>query len=175
DGVTILQTPPAELFLTENDAVNLTLSATFVPPSMAQFTTYQWARSNALSGVFTNIPGATLPTLAFFAPLVDNNAAYRLTASMPGGVRVFRTLLHVTVDTVPPRMIAVSSLNGTNIDICYNEPVEANSGSDPFGYVVNGGTINVLSGVVRSNNASQVTLVISPALTPGQAFTVDVS
>src|SRR6185436_270237 len=32
-----------------------------------------------------------------------------------------------------------------------------------------------LSGVVRSNNASQVTLVISPALTPGQAFTVDVS
>ncbi|MEY2409829.1 MAG: hypothetical protein QOF48_2499, partial [Verrucomicrobiota bacterium] len=175
DGVTILQSPPAELFLTENDAVSLTLSASFVPPSMAQFTTYQWQRSNALSGVFTNVPGATLPTLSFFAPLSDNNARYRLTASMPGGVRQFATLLHVVADTIPPRIVAASSLNGTNIDICFNEPVEFNSGGDEFGYVVNGGANNVLSADVRSNNASQVTLVIDPPLPAGQPFTVSVT
>src|SRR6185295_2425571 len=120
DGYQLISGPPADLFLTENDPVNLAVVASVVPPSLLPYFSYLWQRSNALSGVFTNVPGVTGSVLAFNARLSDDGAAYRVTPTANPNI-VFTTRLHVVRDTNAPFMVAASSLNGTNIDICYNE------------------------------------------------------
>src|SRR5438093_5841467 len=171
DAITILSTPPSDVYTNEDEFVSLSLNAV-VPLNMFRAVCYQWQKFDGVSMGYTNIPGATQPTLNFYVPLADNGVAYRLVFLAPGGNRTYVTTLHVTTDVTPPYIAAASSLNGTNIDLCFNEPLEFNSADDDFNYTVNGGLNLILEARVRPDGRS-VTLTIDPPLGgPGTVFTV---
>ncbi len=143
--------PPAELTVNELDPVSLTLNATAIPASLAPFVSYQWQRSNSVTALFTNIPGKTAPTLAFFAPLDADGATFRLVAQLPGTTLKLDTLLHVVQTFDPPVLLSVSSLDGNRIGARFNVPVDLGTAGEEGNWQINGGAITVLEATVRTN------------------------
>ena len=177
----ISSSPPAELFLTENDPLNLKVIASALPTSFSSFIGYQWARSNANSGVFTNIQPSISAVLGngvpMFAGLGDDGAAYRVTVSLPGYTYVFETALHVANDVEPPYIISTSSLDGNTIGVRFNEPIDLINGNEAGNYQVTDENLNVIgieSVRVRTNADPRTVFVKlqSPITTAG--YTVDV-
>jgi hypothetical protein len=157
DAIQILQTPPTDLFVTESDLVSISLVAT-VPASIARATTYQWQKFDGVT--YTNIPGANAATLSFYAALADHLAQYRLLFSAPGRSASYVTILHVTADTTPPRMVSANSLDGNTVGVCYNELVQVSSGGDEFNYTVNGQVVS--EATVRPDGRTVVLTVATP-------------
>ena len=153
--------PPAELTTNENSLVNLSLVASVLPPSATAFVSYQWQRTNESNGTFTNIPGATTPTLSFYVPLADEGATYRLVVNLPATNAIFTTLLHVIQDFDPPYLLSAGSLGGVTIGLRYNEPVLTAYGDEPGNYVINGGSGPVVvAAVIRASDPSTVLLTL---------------
>lgn len=165
-------TPPAEIFVTELDPVALTLNATAIPASLTPFVSYQWSRSNALSGVFTNMPGKTFPTLSFFAPLSDDGAAYRLIATLPGTTLTYETLVHVSQTFDPPVLLSVGSLDGNTIGARFNKPVDLGTAQEEGNWSINLGAITVTDATVRTN-VDPRTVVLTLQFPVTGDFTVD--
>ncbi len=161
----VTQVPPAELFLTENDPVNLVFAATTTPPSLTPYISYQWQRSNSVTGTFTNIPGATMSSLFFYASLQDDSATYRLVATIPGTTLVMPTLLHVITDTNPIAIVSASSLDGSTIGVAYSEPVDVPTGQEASFYSINGGFPGVITATIQPNDPTKVILVLEAPIT----------
>jgi hypothetical protein len=174
--------PPAEVFLNENDPLNLSVSASAIPVSLSPFIGYQWARSNANSGVFTNIPPSISPVLGngfpVIAPAEDDGAAYRVTVSLPGTTYVFETLVHiVNPDAEPPYIVSTSSLDGKAIGVRFNEPVDLIIGNETGNYQVtdeNSNVIGVDSARVRTTADPRTVILQLQSPLTGNSFTLDV-
>jgi len=123
---------------------------------LSQSTCQQWQLSNG-SGGFTNIPGAIGPSVMLFAPASDTHV--RFVASGPGTNVTYTTTVHSSPDNKAPAIIAVNSLNGTNINVTYNERVESSSATDPFNYTINGGTI-VIGGIFQWPDQRNITITV---------------
>ncbi len=138
DQIVVTSAPPAELTLFENGLVSLELVANAVPASLTSSIVYQWQRTNNGAGTFTNIPGATAPTLSFYAALADDSAHYRVNASIPGHALSVQTLLHVEADTVAPYLVTASArepVNGVQlVGIAWDGPTDAALATDPNSY-----------------------------------------
>ncbi|HTD68498.1 MAG TPA: hypothetical protein VK846_18405, partial [Candidatus Limnocylindria bacterium] len=170
----VTQTPPTELFRTENDPVELVFAATATPVSITPYLSYQWQRSNSVTGTFTNIPGATLPTLSFFASLGDDGATYRLIASIPGSTLVMPTLLHVSEDVTPPQMVSASSLDGRTVNVLFNEPIKIEQIIEPGNWSVSNGDVEVDSSDLLPSDPRKAVLVLKTPITTGD-FSVYIS
>lgn len=165
--LTVAQAPPADLTVSENDTITLQARAYASDFELSQATGYRWQASDGLGG-FVNIPGAIGPTHTFVAPSFDTD--YRVIIGTPGSNAVYTTALHSSADSAGPRMISASSLNGTNLDVLYNEPVEITSGTDPFNYSVNGGAANIMS-IVQRDDPRKITITLDAPLSG--TFTVE--
>ncbi len=160
--------PPTELTVYENDPVLLELVASTIPASLAPYVSYQWQRTNSGSGTFTNIPGATGSSLGFFAALTDDGSTFRLIASIPGKTLVLPTLLHVIVDTVPPYIVSVSSLDGTTIGVAFDGPVDVGIAQEPSGYYFDTPFefVVVSTATLKPGDPTKVLLTLDPTSIP---------
>lgn len=165
-AIQITQTPPSDVFVTENEAVSLKLVAS-IPPNILRAVSYQWQKFDGAA--YTNIPGATASTLNFFANLSDNLAKYRLVFSAPGRNASYLTTLHVSSDGQPPFIVSASSLDGRTIGLCFNERLYTPNAIDNFNYTVNGGA-NAVNVAEQRSDLRSVILYVDPPVSG--AFTV---
>ncbi|HKS36995.1 MAG TPA: PA14 domain-containing protein, partial [Verrucomicrobiae bacterium] len=142
----VTQAPPAELFVAENDQVNLTLVATILPPAVRPGACYQWQRFDTNSSTFLDIADATTPSLSFFAPLSDDGAQYRLQVSIPGTNATFVTVLHVSTNGLP---IAVADVLNTTQNLPVTTPAanllanDSDPNGDPLSIIAVSGAVPV--------------------------------
>jgi hypothetical protein len=99
---------------------------------------YQWQRGNGAGG-FTNINaiGANSATFTFLAALTDNNAQYRVVASLPGtNVISSAATLTVTNDVTPPRVLsALRNCAAPNqITVVFDGLVEVTTAGEVLNY-----------------------------------------
>jgi hypothetical protein len=167
--LTVAQSPEAEITVAQNDTVTLKASAYASSFEYSQATGYRWQVSDGAGG-FVNIPGALGPTHTFIALATDTQ--YRLIISGPGTNVVYTTTVHSSNDDKAPFMISASSLNGTNLDVLFNEPLDPSSSVDPFNYTVNDGTVDIL-GIVLREDPRKVTLTVAAPV--GPTFTIIVN
>ncbi len=133
----ISQSPPAEIWATENDDISLAIIAIPTPANLPF--SYTWQKYDSVAAAFINIPGANasfLPT--FRATLGDDGAQYRVVIAIPGTVQSFTTLLHVTTDVTPPQILSAGSLDGATVGVLYSEPVDITFATDIYNYEFNG-------------------------------------
>ena len=168
DSFIVSSPPPAELFVTENQAVSLNVVATIVPPSLAPYISFQWQQSNSMSGAFVDIPGANSQNYSFFAPLSIDNGAYRFVANVGGRTISYVTLMHVSADVVAPFMVSAHSIDGFTVGILFNEPVAPGAATETGNYYINGDPNNsASSAAIRTNDGRQV-MITFPSRLPRQ-------
>ncbi len=167
DLIQISQSPPNEIFVTENDLVSLRLVAA-IPPNVALASSYRWQKWDGAS--YTNLPGGNGAAVSFYAALGDDLSTVRVLFSAPGRDAVFTTLLHVAPDAQAPFLSAVSSLDGGKIHVCFNERINPPVLADNFNYLVNGGAVGVLAVEPRADGRS-ASLVLDGPVSGG--FTVE--
>jgi hypothetical protein len=167
--------PPSELTVYQNDLVFLELIANAIPVSLSPYISYQWQKTNTATGTYTNIPGATTRSLSFYAPLTDDGLTYRLLASIPGKTLVLPTLLHVLVDTVPPQMVSVSSLDGTTVGVRFDGPVNVGLAQEASGYYFDVPFDGVLAStaVLKPGDPTRVLLTLDPIGSVGYPLSGD--
>jgi hypothetical protein len=158
-AIQIVQTPPSDVFVVENELVSLKLVAS-IPANMLLATSYRWQKFDGAA--YTNIPGATTGTLNFFANLSDDLAQYRLVFSAPGRNASYVTTLHVSPDGQAPYLVSASSLDGRTIGLCFNERLQTAAAVDTFNYSVNGGATTVILAQQRPDLRSVVLTLETP-------------
>src|SRR5262249_32005628 len=92
---------------------------------------YQWQKSNGVGG-FTNIYalGANGTNLTAFVTLADNNAQFRVVATVPGASAVSApATVTVTNDVTPPLIVFASRgcLSQLNVTVVFNELMDSAS------------------------------------------------
>jgi len=163
---------PVSLTSLQGNTNNFLITVTGAAPR-----TVQWQRDDG-SGTFTNIPGAvsSFPrsTYSFTATnLADNGARFQAVVSNALNVVTSDVaVLTITPDSAPPVPLSAASVDGTSINICFNELVNTSGGVvDPSSYSVDGGNITVNTATVSADGRS-VTLALQGTI--GTSATVDI-
>jgi len=142
---------PQDTSAQEGHSATFTAAATGTSPyGSAMY--YQWQTAPAGSFTFTNIPGATSPTLqtALVTP-ADNGRQYRVVATVPPvSQNSSVATLTVTADNSPPVVSAGAMTNKTaagsiSIGVGFDEPVDDVTGSTLANYSASSGTITAIN------------------------------
>ncbi len=164
----IPQTPPSILLnpqsqtVSDGGATYFNVKATGAMPLF-----YQWRRNGANLTSATNLNLTLDPTTVTMAgnySVVITNAVGRATSS--------DALLTVTVDSVPPTLLAVTNTAATNVVITFSEAVEAASGTNAANYSLNNGAA-ILG--ARFGTNQQTILLQTTVLTVGGSYTLTVN
>ncbi len=161
---------PVSQVLTQNESVTFTAAVNTdgLPAG------YQWQRSTDGGATFVDITDATNSTYTISLLGLTDTAQYRLAVSIFGATRTSdAAVLTVNADVAPPVALSASSVDPVRIGICFNEPVDMASATEPMNYVVNGGAVTVNSASLRG--VDQVELVLDSATPISGGFTVQVS
>ncbi|MFM1770732.1 MAG: hypothetical protein RJA22_3261, partial [Verrucomicrobiota bacterium] len=173
-GATITQ-QPGNVTAFENGSATFTAAAS-TPGNFP--VCYQWQRRNPGDPDFTDIVGAqgASYTIPFASLTGDNGAKFRCVLGVIG-TRLVSTEATLTVqpDTTAPFLVSVGSLIGTNIGLCFNEPLDPISANDAINYVVNGGAAAVVSATLRADGRSVDLEVAGLGSAPGTPFAVSVN
>jgi len=102
------------------------------------------------------IPTVTLDMNGWYYSVTVSNLAY--------GVSSTNAVLTVLSDTNPPIALQAVSYDGVTIAMTYNELMDVTTATDYQNYVVNGGAVQVLYGLMNPDNKS-VVLTLSAAIT----------
>jgi hypothetical protein len=163
---------PANVTAQQNSSVTFSAVVTGAGPR-----TLQWQRDTGDGVTFTNIPDAATPftgtsiTLTNVTP-ADNNARFRVEASnVPGVVASAVATLTVTPDTAAPAPLFISTFDGLNVVVCFNEVLDILSAEEEFNYSIEGNS--PLTALLRADGRT-VDLTLSQAVT-GPAFPASVS
>jgi len=160
----------------ENRPIELSISVTnFPPPPNTPFygsdpVAYQWYFNGAASppGQFDPVTGATAPTLRLPLAQTTDAGTYYVVVSNPAGMSTSQVAsVTVSLDTAPPQIVSVGSVDGTTIGVCYNELVDPTPDGTAlfFGsYHINNDTVNVLAVALRPDGKS-VVLMVDPPVT----------
>jgi hypothetical protein len=144
-------------------------SVTFsVTPSGSPPLSYQWYRDGGA------IPGATASS--YTTPLLttsDSGSTFYVEVSNPFSTATSRPArLTVDPDNAGPVLVSASSVNSTDIGLCFDESLDPTSAANAANYVVNGGAVTVTSATLRYDGKT-VQLVLGSPITG--SFTVEVS
>ncbi|MBN2506720.1 MAG: immunoglobulin domain-containing protein [Verrucomicrobia bacterium] len=173
----VTQTPPSDVYATENDIVTLSAQAAAFPPQLGPMTLWQWSRYDAASGTFIPFPGATSSNFTFFAALADDGVQYRLRVSLPGTLPYdFLITMHVAPDVTPPYMVSANSIDGNVIDVQFNERLDPQTAFDFFNYRVFVGINEVFIGeLIPRPDGTALTLKLTEGsyVPMTQPFTVE--
>ncbi len=121
---------PADRVVQQGRSTTLTASATGQPPP-----DYQWFHSNAVSGAFVAIPGATGPAYAITNMLESDGGEYYCQVTNAVGITKSRTaMVDYLADVFPPVFAyALGHPNRSNITVHFSEPVDPASIDPTFG------------------------------------------
>jgi hypothetical protein len=163
DLIQITSFPPTDFTTQELSQVSFTLVAN-IPAYISAYGARQWQKSDGPgSGNYTNIVGATGTNLTFTCIMADDGFQYRLLVSYPGYSNAYVTTLHVTADTSPPYIVSVGSLNGYDLFVTYNEPVDSGNATDPLSYTIDFNGLDVIGlGSLQADQKTVVFLLNSP-------------
>lgn len=154
---------PADQVVFEARRATFSVSATGSPPI-----TYQWYQNGAA------IPGANASS--YTTPLLttaDNGSTFYVEVMNPFSSAVSRVAtLTVNADNAPPVLLSASSVNSTDIGLCFDEALDPVSAADPINYVVNGGAVTVTSATLRYDGKTVQLVLGSPI---SGSFTVQVN
>jgi uncharacterized repeat protein (TIGR01451 family) len=144
------------------------ISATVVGSPLLQ---YQWYFNDA------PLPNATNSVLDFGRVREANEGSYYLVVTNYGGaITSGVSVLTVNPDTQPPQIASVSSLDGWQIGVTFNEDIDTNATvvTETFYYLVNAGGVDVEVGqvLIRPDGRSVVLKLNAPVAISG-TFTVD--
>ena len=122
-------TQPVSQYIEQHRSATFTFSATLVPGP--EYFRYQWTKNGtnipSATGIFTSQSGASVAVLTLpRVDLNDNNALFRCKVS--GGDMTYTSddaSLTVYPDSLPPVILSVGSLNGWQIGIRFDGPMEA--------------------------------------------------
>lgn len=147
----VTASPPEALSLTENDFLTLHALASAVPSNMPVY--YVWQRYDPGTSLWTEVPGARSTNLAFYVPLADNQAQYRINISTVGHATNFTTALSVVADSEPPFLVSAGSTDGRTIVVRFNERVAPATAQEGLNWVVTAqdGTYPEVAPSIRSN------------------------
>jgi len=167
--------PPASATILRGRPVTFSVALTGAPPR-----TVDWQRDTGDGMTFTNIPGATTTftacriTLAA-VDLADDNAKFRVVASNPNNSAASAVAtLTVTADMAPPVVLSATSLEGTNISVCFDEKLEPMGAQDAFSYTVVDGMLGTAASTATLRpDGRTVDLATTQPLAP--TFTLGVS
>ena len=134
---------------------------------------YQWYFSNAVDGAsFVLLPGATSATLPIPFATSTNEGAYYVVVTNADGFAISTTATLTTLgDSAAPLMVSVGSLNGWELGIIFDKPVDPAS-FDYSNFRVNDGGVTVNSATLRPDLRS-VVLALDAVISG--AFTVEAS
>jgi hypothetical protein len=174
--VSVVQSPTNTAVLEVRSAA-FDLALAVQPTNLANTVYYQWRRFDALSGAYTNLPGANSRALVTPLLAIGEDAVYSVEYSVPGlAARVIEPVqLTVLLDVEPPKVVSVGSLNGSEICVVFDELIDVvnNTGTDFFLYSIRDAYMDgqAYEAVLRPDGRS----VVIKLLTPVQGdFTVSI-
>ena len=172
---------------TELSTISLTAAASGLPNS------YQWYKDNValvpqnnFDGTAHYPGGVTSPTLTIAKVTTADAGQYHMVVINPvAGAQTIDVTVSVTADTTPPVAQTVGSIDGTTVDVCFNEFLDY-GGADPvadpgtarnaanYTFVSPGGAV-VTGAELRRNGKSVHLTVTGLPSAPGTAFTIKVA
>ena len=173
--------PPTTITLNELDPLLISVGVTGSP------NTYQWTKGGvALDGTLTNpdsslryprtvVQGVNKPTLSAPNIRASEGGLYRLTVVNPlsGTISTLNVNVIVNPDTNAPIVLSVGSMDGTTVDVCFNETLDPVTSVDPANYTfVSPSGATVTSAELRKNSKA-VRLTVT-GLSPATSFSIRV-
>lgn len=153
---------PADVTVVENRPGTFTIGVANEDP-----VNYQW-QSNQV-----NVAGATNASYTLSPPLGANGARFRCVLGNPLGTNTSsEATLHVTADTVRPRLLRAISLGATSIQLTFDEGVAIPGGTVGVNFALDHGA--AVSAVAAGPTRSDLLLTVSP-LSFGTTYTVTVN
>jgi hypothetical protein len=160
-GPVFITSHPQNQTVLENDR------ATFCVSAVAALSA-QWQRSNAVSGTFTNIPGAT--NTCYTTPFADfsyNNSHFRVQVFGTNGVALNSSAARLTLvpDTEPPAIVSAFIGSNDTMVVSFSELLGIATATNRFNYTVTnsaGAAITVTSAVLT--NGTNVVLSFGSTL-----------
>ncbi len=156
---------PQPVDVPENRPIVLSVAVTNAPPPAntpfygSDPISYQWYLSD------TPVAGATGPTLTIpLAQTSDAGNYYAVVSNPAGMVTSAVATVVVRVDTLPPQIVSVGSVDGLSIGVAFDELVDPTpDGTALFAanYVINGGAVSVVPPVLLRPDGKSVALTLS--------------
>jgi|GEM_PF-5196446 len=167
NGVAIdITTQPQDVTVLETRPVTFTVAANISPADRAALVRYQWLKNGV------EIPGARAATYSFRADYADNGAVYKCRITVPGlTVESDEATLTVLQDFDPPQILSVGSLNGRQIGIVFNEPLDPVSATEIANYSINDGAVGISKVELRLDGQS-VIVHLGPSEQVAPGYTV---
>ncbi len=155
-------------------SASLALDGAAAEPGKTQF---RWQRSSAADTTWTNLPGATTPSLILdFVTSRDDQARFRLLVDEPGtGLSLTSSVATLTVlaDTVRPAIAAVTpGISFTNLLLTFSEPLDSTTAQNPANYLISPG-VSILAAMLSPDGIT-VNLATSPMI-PGLRYNLGIS
>ncbi len=170
-GAQITFVGPASVTTGQGTKTTLSAVATVANAPQSELA-YQWQRGDGVGG-FTNVPGATLSSLAtgWLTVADDNGSQYQVIGRIPGlSVTSLVATVTVTNSTAAPKLLYAVGLNPTNVAAFFSAPMSA-SVADEFAWGFTSGGIGVFSATVNGTNGAQVDLVTT-VMAVGTSYTI---
>lgn len=171
-AVTIAQ-EPADLEVLQNRSGSFSVQAT-IANAPASTLAYQWQSQPPGGGAWTDIVGATRSTYEVTAVTpAQHQQKYRVVVrglASPARVTSREATLTVITDNIPPQVVSATALNPASIGLCFSEPLEAATATNPQSYT--------LAGVVVSQAtllADGRTVLLDVATLSGTTFNLTVA
>lgn len=175
--------PPTSITINELDPLTISAEVTGSPNS------YQWTKGGVpIDGTATNadgtlrwpktvLQGANKPKLYNPGARAADSGIYKLNIVNPISGATASVDVNVTVipDTVPPVAVSAGSMDGTTVDICFNEKLDPVTAVVPANYSFVSGGSGVGGVELRLNNKAVRLYVTGLASTPGTPFTIKVA
>ena len=137
---------------------------------------YQWQTAPSGSTTFTNIPGASSPSVTVTAALADQGRQFRAQL-YAGDTNTTSTVatLNVTPDTTAPRPVTVTGVNAARniVTLSFNEALDPASATTGANYSFAPGTI--AGATVILTNGTNVTITTAAPLTAGTENTLTIT
>jgi hypothetical protein len=129
---------------------------------------YQWLHDDMA------IPGATGPTLKLPDVMMADAGAYKVAVSnYAGAVTSDAAMLTVLADTNPPVVVAVTSLDGATITVCFSEFMDQSQAEDSLNYRIVSPEGNAVIGAVLQPDGRTVVLTLFSPIP--DSFSIEVS
>jgi len=180
-GAAITAPPPASIVLNELDPLTIDVGVSGSP------NTYQWTKGGVpVDGSVTNsdgslrwprtvVQGVNKPKLHNGAVRAADSGLYKLTVVNPlsGTIATIDVNVIVNPDTNAPIVLSAASMDGTTVDVCFNENLDPVTSVVAANYTFvspGGATVNA---VELRKNSRAVRLSVS-GLSPATTFTINV-
>ena len=157
-----IATQPAATTVAENHATTFSIATAGEDPAFFQWQTNQ-----------VSVPGATNISFSFVPTLGADGLHVRcILTNILGATTSATAILHVTPDTVRPRLLSAMNIGAGAVRLQFDEPVLPPSGAASSSFTLTGGVL--AQGVTQGTGVDQLDVSTTP-LTFGTSYSISAS